>query len=500
MANNDLVDKQKEAQDPRRMVAKIAQAMGIDIDPDKYVAEVVRTGDKIIIPEGANLPDVIKSLQEEDEKERKKVSLNSTIAVPPWDGAMALNKAINEILGFAVAQEIPGGWFSADEPPTEIEVEYELGKTMTVRWGRFKLPGMDNAIAETGVMQDDTTGEFNFTAKITTVRRHQARARRILDRMREISMTESIHKGKAFQIQFHDADGDLIPIPTPKFFRFNRELPVFRKELQDAIERNIFTPIRHATELQQMGESLKRGVLFAGPYGTGKTMLASAIADYATQHEWTFIYVKDSAELPQALMYARKFQPVVVFAEDVDRIAGMERTDQVNNLLNQLDGVDSKSAQIMTILTSNHSNKVNAAMRRPGRIDMVLQVQPPDAETVTRMVKAFLGESLEKDANLTGIGEVLDGFAPAYVKEACGRARLEALRRTGNLKSLINGDDLATVAREVKSEKDLFTDSEPDDGTQERDGDALAKGFLAAGRIMENTIKNAKAGKVTVKG
>jgi transitional endoplasmic reticulum ATPase len=303
-------------------------------------------------------------------------------------------------------------------------------------------------------------------------------------------MAESIHKGKAFSIQFFDADGDQIQIPTPKFFRFNNQQPIFRKDLEQAIDRNIFTPIRHAADLQAMGESLKRGVLFAGSYGTGKTMLASAIADVASQHNWTFIYVKDPQELPLALKYAQKFQPVVVFCEDVDRVAGSERSNEVNNLLNQLDGVDSKSAQIMTILTSNHSNRVNAAMRRPGRIDMVLQVLPPDAETIGRMVKAFVGEGLEHETNLDGIGTTLSGFAPAYIKEACGRARLEALRRTGNLKSLISGADLETVAQEVAAEKHMFTGPE-DDQEAISDASTMAKGFEAASVVMNKALHNA---------
>lgn len=486
----EVSKRQEEAVDPRKMIAQMAKAMGVDIDPDAYAASVVRTGDKIILPDGAHIPDVIKALQAEYDSERQKVTVKTTVAVPPWDGSMALTKAIHEELGMVIALEIPGGWFSPDQPPEEMEVEYELGKTMTVRWGRFSLPGMGEATAETGVEKDDTTGEFNFTCKITTVRRWQTRARKILDRMRDIAMKESIHKGKAFSIQFYDADGDQIRIPTPKFFAFNREVPIFRQDLEKAVDRNIYTVIRHATELQAKGESLKRGVLFAGSYGTGKTMLASAIADVATQYGWTFIYVKEPRELPLALAYARKFHPVVVFCEDVDRVAGQDRNNEVNNLLNQLDGVDSKSAQIFTILTSNHSDKVNQAMRRPGRIDMVLQVLPPDAETITRMVKAFVKDSLEPDSDLTGIGNTLSGFAPAYIKEACGRARLEALRRTGNLNSLINGEDLDTVAKEVAAEKLMFTGVD-DDSTKANDFDALADGLSAAGIVMKKSLRKA---------
>jgi transitional endoplasmic reticulum ATPase len=476
----------------RKLIANFAKALGIDIDPDEYMAEVLRQGDKIILPKDAVLPDIIKALQAEYDSERQKVSVNTTIAVPPWDGAMALAKAINEELGLIQALEIPGSWFSPAQPPTEMEVEYDYGKTMTVRWGRFALASMGDAVAETGVVKDETTGEINFVAKITTVRRWQTRARKILDRARQLAMKESIHKGKAFSIRFYDADGEQIHIPTPKFFQFSKEPPIFRLDLERAIDRNIYTVIQHADELRDAHMSLKRGVLFAGTYGTGKTMLASAIAQVAIAHGWTFIYVSEPEELPLALKYAKKFQPVVVFCEDVDRVAGIERDAEVNNLLNQLDGIDSKSAQIFTILTSNHSDKVNKAMRRPGRIDMVLQVLPPDVETVGRMVHAFVGPSLEENADLAGIGEALTGFPPAFIREACGRAKLESLRRTGRMGMPINGDDLAAVAKEVRDEKNMFTGSDEGDDDHIAEAKIVAEGFNAAGKIMMKRVANSK--------
>jgi SpoVK/Ycf46/Vps4 family AAA+-type ATPase len=131
-------------------------------------------------------------------------------------------------------------------------------------------------------------------------------------------------------------------------------------------------------------------------------------------------------------------------------------------------------------------------MRRPGRIDMVLQVLPPDAETITRMVHEFVGKDLEKNPNLTGIGETLSGFAPAYIKEACSRARLEALRRTGNMNSQISGEDLDTVAKEVKAEKDMFVGEDDTDQKNVKDMGTLAAGLTAAGKVMADSLAKAQ--------
>jgi transitional endoplasmic reticulum ATPase len=489
MAEAEKKSLSKMSKAERDMIANLMKLLGIEGDPTTYVAEVIRSGDKLILPEDADIPDIIKVLQRKHDEENQKIRVNTEVEVPPWDGAQALNKAMEQELGVVIQNET-FSWLTGRVPPQEIEVESELGKTMTIKWGEFQLTGMgEEAVAQTSVGMNDQ-GQQTFKVSITCKRRYQVRARKLLDTMRQIAMKESLHKGKAFSIRFIDNDGAPIPLPTPKFFALDVEQPLFRRDLEHAIERNVFVPMRYTTELQEMGESLKRGVLFAGQYGVGKTMLAGFIAREATRLGWTFVYVKNAAELPQALAYAKKYQPVVVFAEDVDRIAGIERTNDVNNLLNQLDGVDSKTSQIMTILTSNHMDKVNPAMRRPGRIDLILQVLPPDAETIGRMVYSFSRQGLEPDANLKGITDQLEGLAPAYVKEAVGRARLEALRRTGSKDSLINGDDLEAVAKEVKAEKELFSkgDTTPDVAGIEK----VASGFAAAASVLRSGGKPAE--------
>lgn len=463
--------------------AVLAMIIGSGKDQKVYNPSVDREGDKVIVPEGAHLPDVISALQRQHNREEQVTNIHVTIPVSPWDGAMALMKAIEQNIGVVIQKEcqycgVPGCGVH------QMEVEVELGKTVQVPWGRFELPGMEEAVVETEAVSEE--GRKVFSCRVTCKRRYEPRVRRLLDTVREIATKESLHRGKAFSIAFRDEDDDPIEMPKPKFFEYLSEEPIFRSDLTAAIERNVFVPIRHAESLLKMGESLKRGILFAGNYGVGKTMLASHIARVATNAGWTFIYVKDSEELPEALRYAQQYQPVVVFAEDVDRVAGLERTDDVNELLNQLDGIDSKTAKIMTVLTSNHPDKINAAMRRPGRIDLVLEVLPPDADTVVRMIQSFAHGKLEDNTNLTNASHILAGEAPARVRETVGRAKLESLRRTGNPKAKISGTDLEAVAQEVKAEGNLFQKNEGP--TDHRNVTALADGFEHAATVMRKSV------------
>lgn len=445
-----------------------------------YQPDVDRTGDKIIVPEGADLKEVIEALQRKDHEEQQKTQIIVNIPVPPWDGAIALKNAIEDQLGVVIQKE--NFWTGAT---TEIEVEVSLTETVRVPWGEFRLPSMENATVMTDAQVQNN--RLIFVCVVTCKKKYEGRVRRLLDEVRRRAMNESLHKGKAFSIAFTDSDGDREVLPKPRFFAFSGDAPIFTRELELAIERNVFVPIQQTSALLAMGESLKRGVLFAGDYGTGKTMLANYLARTATAAGWTFIYVKDSSELQEALWYAEAYQPVVVFAEDIDRVAGAHRSDDVNILLNQLDGIDAKVSKIMTILTTNHPNQVNEAMRRPGRIDTVLEIKRPDAEAVGRMIEYFAGGLLEKGADVTEASEILAGDIPARIRETVGRAKLESLRRTKDPLALINGVDLAFVAREVKEEYEFFSRRPTEDN--ESDLKALSKGFRGAARRIDQALK-----------
>jgi transitional endoplasmic reticulum ATPase len=462
---------------------QIIDSEGEDLENNTkvYNPDVVREGDKLIIPDDADLGDVIKSLERKHKAEQQNMVIHDSIPVPPWDGAISLVRAIESELG-VVTQET--NWWEGGAPAIEVEVDY--GKTMTVPWGTFILPAMEGATIGTGVNFENNRMIFMMTIKVK--RKYEKRIRKLLAVVRKLALTESLHKGKAFSIAFTDSNGRTEELPKPRFFQMTEDTPIFNKNLELKIARNIFVPLQQTANLKKIKEPLKRGALFAGAYGTGKTMLAHYIAREAIKHGWTFIYVKNSAELPSALTYAECYQPVVVFAEDIDRIAGTVRDNGVNELLNQLDGIDSKVAQIMTILTTNHPESVNAAMRRPGRIDTILEITTPDPEAVERMIVSFARGLLDPNADVSEAAKILAGDIPARIKETVGRAKLEALRRTSDPEALINGEDLAFVAAEVKDEAEFFNRQQaPKNG---KDIKAIALGFEALSDTLSDHAVN----------
>lgn len=464
--------------DPRAALIEAIAGLADGGNRKAYNPSVQREGDKIILPEGAHLPDVIKALNRQNDFEQQWTEIHVTLPVAPWDGAHALQKAITSELGLFNQMS------SWDGNAHQLDVEVELGKTIQIPWGEFELPGMNGAKVTTDTNFED--GRVVFQCHVNCKRLYEQRIRRLLDKVREIATKESLHKGKAFSISFHDAQGRPDRMPKPKFFEITGDVPIFRQDLQNSIDRNVLVPIKFAAQRKAQGKSLKRGVLFAGEYGVGKTLLASYIARESTAAGWTFIYVKNPAELPQALRWAVQYQPVVVFVEDIERVAGLDRTTQVNELLNQLDGIDGKASEILTVLTSNHPDKINAAMRRPGRIDLVVPVLPPDPETVVKMVEVFAGKLLAPKTDLTGVGAILAGEIPARVKEVVNRAELEANRRTGDVNAKITGEDLEAVAREVKAEGEMFRNQVA--GGNANDVSKLAEGFVQAGQAMQKSL------------
>lgn len=449
-----------------------------------YNPEVDRSGDKVVVPEGAHLPDVIKALQRKHDEENQKISLSREVRCQPWDGAMALIAAIKEVLGFATMNSTYS-FFEGVMPPQMLDIEVEYGKKISYPWGEFALPAMEGATISTGFALKPN-GRIDFRCEVSCKKRYESRIRRMLEVMEQFALRSQLHNGKIFALTFVEKEtwqGTVI-FPDIQFFQLSDEQPIYRQSLELAIERNIIVPMRHAKEMREMGEKLKRGVLLAGPYGTGKTLLASKLAREAQRAGWTFIYVKEAKQLRQALEFAHGYQPVVVFCEDVDRVAGTQRTDAVNDILNQLDGIDTKGVEILTVLTSNNPQHINPAMRRPGRIDVLMEVSAPDAEACERMLRHYGGASIRPEADLSKAGAILTGQSPAKVRETVTRAKMETLRRTGHVHEPASGDDLAVVAEEVVLEAGLFVDKDP----PKPDVSQVADGFEATARILRQRL------------
>jgi transitional endoplasmic reticulum ATPase len=407
------------------------------IVPTKTAAqslELHREGTRIIVPDGVTL----KSADEET-----KVEIVEDFGCHPADGAIAVGKALIEIFGQPNTASLPG--FFGPKPPSFISVEVAPNKSIQVLWGGFKVPQIDGQMNCTAVPMGNT---LQFRLGGWAKKKHFYLVKALADRARQIAHNESIYRSKAIIVPVgEDGNVDTMGFKFLNLEGVKKDDLIFSTDVKEQMQANIFTPLEMTDACREHGIPLKRGVLLAGKYGTGKTLTARVAAKIAAENGWTFLLVQRVAGLRTAIETARIYAPCVVFAEDLDRaVAGDERTVNIDDVLNTIDGIQSKSDDIFVVLTTNHPEKINRAMLRPGRIDAVIEVTPPDPDAVRALLRKYVGSAIASDDPLIKAGDVLAGEIPAVIAEAAKRAKLYAMGRNPD-RLVITDDDLAHAAR-----------------------------------------------------
>src|SRR6187431_1652671 len=198
-----------------------------------------------------------------------------------------------------------------------------------------------------------------------------------------------------------------------------------KRELQEAVE----WPLRYPDLYTKLGHSVPKGILMHGPSGTGKTMLAKAVA---TESEANFISVKGPELLSkwigesergvrQIFRRARQAAPCIIFFDEIDSIApirGLEGDSMVaervvSQLLTEMDGIQSLSG-VVVLAATNRADIVDPALLRPGRFDKILYIPLPDEKTRYSILEmSSKNKPLSKDVDFEKIAELAEGFSGA---------------------------------------------------------------------------------------
>lgn len=434
--------------------------------PEKSLREfkevsIHRHGDRIVIPEGMSYKDARDWLEKQELAEEKKVAILDVIQCYPLDGIVSLMIALRQIYGFATLQNTPMGFFG-ERPPMLIQVPLANGKFETAVMGRIAIPKWEGGFIETVIPM---AAELIIRGEIK--RKFEPEVKRLIMMAREISNNSSIYKGQACRIDLafmrgEDDEGarSFEPInDAPKFMdvaNLDENSLILNPVTEFELRANIYTIIEQTEACIKNGIPLKHGALFMGTFGTGKTLTASVIAKKCIRNGWTFLYLKDARDLANALRLAQLYAPSVVFAEDIDQVTDGERDADLNELLNTMDGVDTKGKPIVTILTTNNPEAIEPAFLRAGRIDTVISMDAPDAATSKRFIERFARDDdnhslLAAGTDLAEAGEELAGFVPAFIAEAVQKAKRFALHREGSdIRGKLTGTDIALAAKALK--------------------------------------------------
>ncbi|PIA33145.1 hypothetical protein AQUCO_04200122v1 [Aquilegia coerulea] len=215
-----------------------------------------------------------------------------------------------------------------------------------------------------------------------------------------------------------------------------------KRELQETVQ----YPVEHPEKFEKFGMSPSKGVLFYGPPGCGKTLLAKAIAN---ECQANFISIKgpelltmwfgeSEANVREIFDKARQSAPCVLFFDELDSIA-MQRGSSVgdaggaadrvlNQLLTEMDGMNAKKT-VFIIGATNRPDIIDPALLRPGRLDQLIYIPLPDEASRHQIFKACLRKSpVSKDLDLSMLAKYTNGFSGADITEICQRACKYAIR------------------------------------------------------------------------
>jgi len=214
------------------------------------------------------------------------------------------------------------------------------------------------------------------------------------------------------------------------------------QEIKESVE----LPLTHPEYYEEMGIKAPKGVILYGAPGTGKTLLAKAVANSTSA---TFLrvvgseliqkYSGDGPKLVRELFrVAEDHSPAIVFIDEIDAV-GTKRYDSTSGgekeiqrtmleLLNQLDGFDSRG-DVKVIMATNKIESLDTALIRPGRIDRKIEFPLPNEKTKRRIFGIHTGRmTLADDVNLEEFVMSKDNLSGADIKAICTEAGLMALR------------------------------------------------------------------------
>jgi transitional endoplasmic reticulum ATPase len=218
------------------------------------------------------------------------------------------------------------------------------------------------------------------------------------------------------------------------------------EDTKRTLQEMILYPLEHPDMFLKFGMNPSKGVLFYGPPGCGKTLLAKAIA---TECSSNFISIKgpelltmwfgeSEGNVREVFDKARQSAPCVLFFDELDSIGvargrggggGSEASDRViNQLLTEMDGIGVKK-NVFVVGATNRPDILDEALLRPGRLDQLVYIPLPDEKSRLSIIKAILRKSpIDKGIPMEFLAEKTKGFSGADLKELCNQTCKAAIK------------------------------------------------------------------------
>ena len=239
-------------------------------------------------------------------------------------------------------------------------------------------------------------------------------AAKFIEEIRRRVSESSVYRGKIISLEGDPENWGQHGWFNIRFHRFpliRREEIILPAETLALIERNVVSFFRHADLLRRNGRSVKRGLLFHGKPGTGKTYTAKCLAQSLEGVTVILLSGEQLWLIKECCQMARMLAPSLVIMEDVDLIAtareqSMNQT-ALHQLLNEMDGL-TPDAEVIFLLTTNRPDAIEPAISdRPGRVDQAIKFPLPDADCRRRLFELY-GRGLHLDLKDYSVPQKLD--------------------------------------------------------------------------------------------
>jgi transitional endoplasmic reticulum ATPase len=282
----------------------------------------------------------------------------------------------------------------------------------------------------------------------------------------KIQISESVGEGSGVNVHYEDIGG------------LDEEISKIREMVE--------FPMKHPKIFEKLGVSAPKGVLLTGPPGTGKTLLAKAVA---TETDAKFISIAgpeimskyhggSEENLRAKFEEAQKNAPAIVFIDEIDAIAPKrgESSDQaekrvVTQLLTLMDGLKSRG-QVVVMAATNRPDDLDEALRRPGRFDRELRINPPTEEGRKKILGIHTRNMPleDKEAILEEFSNKTIGYTGADLEVLCKEAALHSVKPFyAELMSLSEDMESQGVEDSELKEGDAFMSKEEEDILKRRE-------------------------------